>query len=60
MRIEEAKRLLLRLDASCYNIDSIYAECGLRSRSTFFLVLKRATGKSPAAWPESELQDLAE
>ncbi len=56
MRVEEAKRQLLRLDASGYNIDSVYSECGFRSRSTFFLVFKRTTGLSPAAWLASELK----
>lgn len=50
MRVEEAKRRLLELDASGYNIDSIYTECGFRSRSTFFLVFKKMEGKTPAAW----------
>lgn len=50
MRVEEAKRRLLELDASGYNIDSIYTECGFRSRSTFFLVFKKVEGKTPAAW----------
>jgi len=50
MRVEEAKRRLLQLETSGYNIDSIFAECGFRSRSTFFLVFKRVEGKTPAAW----------
>ncbi len=50
MRVEEAKRLLMRLETSGYNIDSIYTECGFRSRSTFFLVFKKMVGKTPAAW----------
>ena len=50
MRVEEAKRQLLDLDSSGYNIDSIYRECGFRSRSTFFLVFKKMTGKTPAIW----------
>lgn len=50
MRVEEAKRRLLELDASGYNIDSIYTACGFRSRSTFFLVFKKVEGKTPAAW----------
>lgn len=50
MRVEEAKRRLLELDASGYNIDSIYSECGFRSRSTFFLVFKKTTGLTPSAW----------
>ena len=50
MRVEETKRLLTNLDTSGYNVDSIYAECGFRSRSTFFLVFKKVEGKTPAAW----------
>ncbi len=50
MRVEEAKQQLLNLDSSGYNIDSIYTECGFRSRSTFFLVFKKITGKTPASW----------
>lgn len=52
MRIEEAKRRLCELKTADYNIDSIYADCGFRSRSTFFMVFKRVTGVSPAAWLE--------
>ena len=50
MRVEEAKRRLINLDTSEFNIDSIYTEVGFRSRSTFFLVFKKLTGKTPAAW----------
>ncbi len=56
MRVDEAKRCLLQLDASGYNIDSIYAECGFRSRSTFFMVFKKLSGKTPAAWLKEELK----
>ena len=52
MRIEEAKRLLCDLRTSDFNIDSIYSDCGFRSRSTFFMVFKKMTGMSPAAWLE--------
>ncbi len=52
MRIEEAKRLLRDLRTSDFNIDSIYSDCGFRSRSTFFMVFKKMTGMSPAAWLE--------
>ena len=45
MRIEEAKKQLLMLDQSGYNIDVIYSECGFRSRSTFFLVFKKSCWK---------------
>lgn len=50
MRVEEAKQRLLALETSGYNIDSVFTECGFRSRSTFFLVFKKIEGKSPAAW----------
>lgn len=52
MRIEEAKILLQRLRASDFNIDSIYTDCGFRSRSTFYMVFKKFTGKTPAKWLE--------
>ena len=52
MRIEEAKRRLRELSASSYSIDGIYTECGFRSRSTFYMVFKKITGKTPAAWLE--------
>lgn len=52
MRVEEAKRCLLALETSGFNIDSIYSECGFRSRSTFFMVFKKIEGKSPAVWLE--------
>lgn len=54
MRVEEVKRRLLELETSGYNIDSIFSECGFRSRSTFFLVFKKMEGKTPAAWLEEK------
>lgn len=53
MRIEKAKHLLLSLETSGYKIDSIYEECGFRSRSTFFLAFKKTEGLSPAQWLKS-------
>lgn len=52
MRVEEAKLRLRGLKSSDFNIDSVYTECGFRSRSTFFMVFKKITGKTPAAWLE--------
>ncbi|MBE6336777.1 MAG: AraC family transcriptional regulator [Lentimicrobiaceae bacterium] len=52
MRIEEAKHLMQKLDTSNLNIDSIYADCGFRSRSTFYMVFKKMTGKTPVSWLE--------
>lgn len=54
MRVEDAKRRLRELNASGYSIESIYIECGFRSRSTFYMVFKKFTGKTPAAWLEEE------
>lgn len=54
MRIEEAKRLLCELKDTGYSIDSVYTECGFRSRSTFFMVFKRITGTTPANWLEGK------
>ncbi len=54
MRVEEVKKRLLESDSEKYNIDSIYSDCGFRSRSTFFLVFKKIVGKTPAAWLEEE------
>ncbi len=48
MRIEEAKHRLCELNASDFNIESIYTECGFRSRSTFYMVFKKMTEKTPA------------
>lgn len=50
MRIEEVKRCLLSPETSAYKIDSIYEECGFRSRSTFFLAFKKVEGMTPAQW----------
>ncbi len=50
MRVEYAKERLMELSTSEYNIDSIFSECGFRSRSSFFQVFKKITGKTPAAW----------
>ncbi len=56
MRVEEAKRRLLDLERSGYTIDSIFEECGFRSRSTFFMVFKKVEGKTPAAWLKEKKQ----
>lgn len=53
-RVEEAKRRLLTLETSGLTIDSIYSECGFRSRSSFFMVFKKVEGQTPAAWLENE------
>ncbi len=50
MRIEYAKERLLKLSTTDFNIDSIYKDCGFRSRSSFFSVFKKMTGKTPASW----------
>lgn len=59
MRIEEAKRRLLALETSGYKTDSIYEDCGFRSRSTFFLAFKKVTGQSPAQWLDAKKREPA-
>lgn len=49
MRVDEAKRRLAVLDGN-HTVESIYAECGFRSRSTFFAAFKKAEGKTPSQW----------
>jgi AraC-like DNA-binding protein len=49
MRIEEAKKMLCSNDDN-FTIDSVAAECGFRSRSTFYVAFKKAEGKTPAQW----------
>lgn len=53
MRVEEAKRKLLLPENAGYTIDSIYEECGFRTRSTFFLAFKKVEGKPPSQWLNS-------
>lgn len=53
-RIEEAKRRLSGLNASDFNAESIYTDCGFRSRSTFYMVFKKMTGETPAKWLEEQ------
>lgn len=50
MRVEQAKALLLEVDGKGHNIDSIFEECGFRSRSTYFMVFKKIEGKTPSQW----------
>jgi AraC-like DNA-binding protein len=47
MRVEEAKRQLQNLNTE-HTIESIAAECGFRSRTTFFVTFKKNEGMSPA------------
>ena len=49
-RVDHAKQLLLSHDTSAYSIESVYSECGFRSRSTFFHVFKKLSGCTPKQW----------
>lgn len=49
MRIEEAKRLMQNLQNN-YTIESVFGECGFRSRSTFYLVFKKFENTTPTGW----------
>lgn len=53
MRVGEAKRRLLLPENAGHTVDSIYEECGFRTRSTFFLAFKKIEGLSPAQWLNS-------
>lgn len=53
MRVEEAKQLLRELSTSDYTTESIFTECGFRSRSTFFTTFRKFEGTSPAQWLKS-------
>ena len=49
LRVEEAKKRL-RSHGSNYTIDSISAECGFKSRTTFYTAFKKIEGKKPLQW----------
>jgi AraC-like DNA-binding protein len=49
MRIEEAKRLLLELNTD-HTVESIYPDCGFRSRSAFYASFKKYERVSPDRW----------
>lgn len=49
-RIEEAKAYLTNPEFSNYTIISIGLEAGFNSKSTFFYIFKKATGKTPLAY----------
>lgn len=53
MRVREAKRRLLLPENAGHTVDSLYEECGFRTRSTFFLAFKKVEGLSPAQWLNS-------
>ena len=53
MRVGEAKRRLLLPENAGHTVDSLYEECGFRTRSTFFLSFKKVEGLSPAQWLNS-------
>ena len=53
MRVGEAKRRLLLPENAGHTVDSLYEECGFRTRSTFFLAFKKVEGLSPAQWLNS-------
>ena len=53
MRVGEAKRRFLLPENAGHTVDSLYEECGFRTRSTFFLAFKKVEGLSPAQWLNS-------
>ena len=54
-RIEEAKTYLVNPDFSNYTIIAIGLEAGFNSKSSFFYVFKKATGKTPLAYKKEIL-----
>lgn len=53
-RIEAVKKMLLEPKLK-YSIEAIGYECGFNSKSSFYTVFKKITGKTPAAFRESVL-----
>jgi len=54
-RIEEAKNYLKNPDFSNYTIVSIGLEAGFNSKSSFYNVFKKATGKTPLAYQREQI-----
>jgi AraC-like DNA-binding protein len=49
MRVEKAKRLLRDLSSE-YSTDSVYLDCGFRSRSSYYMTFKKFEETTPAQW----------
>lgn len=54
-RIEEAKKYLKNPDFAKYTIVSIGLEAGFNSKSSFYNVFKKATGKTPLAYQKEKV-----
>jgi AraC-like DNA-binding protein len=52
-RVEEVKEKLKNPDFNRYSIDAIGFECGFKSKSTFYDVFKKYTGKTPTQYRSS-------
>ena len=55
MRVEQAKKILIDSKYSNYTIVAVGLESGFNSKSTFYNVFKKHTGKTPLAYKETKL-----
>ncbi|MDO9038897.1 MAG: helix-turn-helix domain-containing protein [Lutibacter sp.] len=52
LRVEKAKKYLLKSDYSAYTIVAIGLECGFNSKSTFYAAFKKFTNVTPSEFKE--------
>lgn len=52
LRVEKAKKYLIRSDYSAYTIVAIGLECGFNSKSTFYSAFKKFTNVTPSEFKE--------
>lgn len=57
-RVEEAKRLLSRLDEHNLKVEAIGYECGFNSKTAFYRAFKKFTGLSPIDFYQREAKKL--
>lgn len=53
LRVNKAKKYLIKPEYSHYNIETIGYECGFNSKSTFYLAFKKFTNTTPTAFRKS-------
>ena len=52
LRVEKAKKYLIKSDYSAYTIVAIGLECGFNSKSTFYSAFKKFTNVTPSEFKE--------
>ena len=55
LRVNEAKKYLINPEFSNYTIVAIGLEAGFNSRSSFYNVFKKVTGKTPMAFQKENI-----